>query len=98
MISRADLAPVVSLLELQPSDIGSAGSKAVHLATIGRQTDLLVPAGFVVTATGYDLFLKANRIDQMVLDELAGISPGDPKLEEVSNRLITACPCCARSG
>ncbi len=24
----------------------------------------------------------------MVLDELAGISPGDPKLEEVSNRLI----------
>lgn len=88
VITRTALAPVVSLLELQPSDIGSAGSKAVHLATIGRQTDLLVPAGFVVTATGYDLFLKANRIDQMVLDELAGISPGDSKLEEVSNRLI----------
>ncbi len=88
VIRRPELAPVVSLLELQPSDIGSAGSKAVHLATIGRQTDLLIPAGFVVTATGYDLFLKANRIDQMVLDELAGISPGDPRLEEVSNRLI----------
>jgi pyruvate, water dikinase len=88
VISRVDLAPVVPLLELQPSDIGSAGSKAVHLATIGRQTDLLIPAGFVVTATGYDLFLKANRIDQMVLDELAGLSPGDPKLEEVSARLL----------
>jgi pyruvate, water dikinase len=88
LISRADLAPVISLLKLQPSDIDSAGCKAVHLATIGRQTKLLVPSGFVVTATGYDLFLKENRIDQMVLDELAGISPGDPKLEEVSNRLI----------
>jgi pyruvate, water dikinase len=86
-ISRSALAAVVSLLELQPSDIGSAGSKAVHLATICRQTDLLIPSGFVVTATGYDLFLRKNKIDQMVLDELAGISPGDSKLGEVSNRL-----------
>jgi pyruvate, water dikinase len=88
VIIRADMNPVVSLLELQPSDIGCAGSKAVHLSTIGKKTDLLIPPGFVVSATGYELFLKANRIDQMVLDELAGISPGDPKLEEVSNRLI----------
>ena len=87
VINRETLAPIVPLQELLPSDTGSAGSKAVNLAVIGRQTDLLIPAGFVVTATGYDQFLKTNRIDQMVLDELAGISPGDSRLEEVSNRL-----------
>ncbi len=87
VITRDAIAPVVPLKEIFPSATGSVGGKAAHLATIGQQTDLTIPAGFVVTATGYDLFLQANRIDQMVLDELAGISPGDSRLEEVSARL-----------
>ena len=87
VIIREIVAPVISLKEILPAAAGSVGGKAANLATIGRQTDLMIPPGFVVTATGYDLFLKANRIDQMVLDELAGISPGDSRLEEVSTRL-----------
>ena len=41
----------------------------------------------MVTATGYDLFLQANGLDQMVLDELAGLLPGDSRIDEVSDRL-----------
>ncbi len=87
VIIREAVAPVISLKEITPAAAGSVGGKAANLAAIGRQTDLMIPPGFVVTATGYDLFLKTNRIDQMVLDELAGLSPGDSRLEEVSARL-----------
>lgn len=87
VISRVAMPAVVPLAEVLPSALGSVGGKAAHLAAIGKHTDLVIPAGFVVTATGYDLFLRENGIDQMVLDELAGISPGDSRLEEVSSRL-----------
>jgi len=87
VITRVAMPSVVPLAEILPSALGSVGGKAAHLATIGKQTYLVIPAGFVVTATGYDLFLRENGIDQMVLDELAGISPGDFGLEEVSARL-----------
>ena len=88
VITREHMASVIPLHKIPPSASGSVGGKAANLAVIGKQTDLNIPPGFVVTATGYDLFLQANRIDQMVLDELAGISPGDSRLEEVSHRLI----------
>ena len=87
VITREPLALVIPLKEISSAAAGSVGGKAANLAHIGKQTDLNIPTGFVVTATGYDLFLRANRIDQMVLDELAGISPGDSRLEEVSHRL-----------
>ncbi len=86
-ITRQTMAPVVSLQDVFPAAASSVGGKAAHLAVIGRQTEARIPAGFVVTATAYDQFLQANRIDQMVLDELAGLSPGDARLEEVSARL-----------
>jgi pyruvate,water dikinase len=79
---------VLSLTELFPAAAGSAGGKATKLATIANATGLAVPPGFVVTASGYDRFLKANRIDQLVIDELAELTPGDPLLAEVSDRLV----------
>lgn len=87
-VIRHDLPPVVSLGDLSTSAIGDAGGKAVNLARIARDTDLLVPQGFVVTVSGYELFLKANRLEQLVLDELAELSPGDSRLAEVSDRLV----------
>jgi len=87
-VIRHDLPAVMALADLPATAIGDAGGKAANLARITRETDLLVPPGFVVTAGGYDRFLKDNHLDQLVLDELAGLSPGDPRLAEVSERLV----------
>jgi pyruvate,water dikinase len=87
-VIRHDLPPVVALADLPAAAIGDAGGKAVSLARIARDTDLLVPPGFVVTVGGYDRFLKANRLEQLVLDELAELSPGDSRLAAVSDRLV----------
>lgn len=86
-VLRQDLPPVIALADLPADAIGDAGGKAVNLARIAGQTDLPVPAGFVVTAGGYDRFLKANHLEQFVLDELSALPAGDPRLEEVSSRL-----------
>lgn len=88
-VIRHDLSPLVALADLPATAAGDAGSKAANLARIARETDLLVPPGFVVTTDGYDRFLKANHLDQLVLDELAGLSPGDPRMVEVSERLVS---------
>lgn len=88
LVIRHNLPPVVALADLPATATGDAGGKAANLARIADKTDLLVPPGFVVTADGYDRFLKANHLDQLVLDELAGLSPNDPQLAEVSERLV----------
>jgi pyruvate,water dikinase len=87
-VFRHDLPYVVALADLSASAAGGAGGKAANLARIAQETDLLVPPGFVVTASGYDRYLKANNLDQLVLDEMAGLSPGDHRLGEVSDRLV----------
>lgn len=87
-VIRHDLPHVVALADLPAAAIGDAGGKAVNLARIARDTDLPVPPGFVVTVGGYELFLKANRLEQLVLDELAELSPGDSRLAAVSDRLV----------
>ncbi len=87
-VIRHDLPAVVALADVPATATGDAGGKAANLARIARETDLLVPPGFVVTAGGYDRFLKDNHLDQLVLDELAGLSPNDPQLAEVSERLV----------
>lgn len=86
-VVRHDLPPVVTLADLPADAIGDAGGKAVNLARVGQETGLMVPAGFVVTAAGYDRFLKFNRLEQFVLDELSNLPAEDSRLEEVSNRL-----------
>ena len=88
-VIRHNLPPVVALADLPATAAGDAGGKAANLARIAQETDLLVPPGFVVTAGGYDRFLKDNHLDQLVLDELAGLSPNDPQLAEVSERLVS---------
>ncbi|MDD2468207.1 MAG: PEP/pyruvate-binding domain-containing protein [Desulfobulbus sp.] len=88
-VIRHDLPAVVALADLPATATGDAGGKAANLARIAQETDLLVPPGFVVTASGYDRFLKDNHLDQLVLDELAGLSPNDPQLAEVSERLVS---------
>lgn len=85
---RDAVPPVLSLEEIPPAASGSVGGKAANLAMIARETGLSVPPGFVVTTCGYDRFLKANRLDQLVIDELAGLPPGDPRLAEISDRLV----------
>jgi pyruvate,water dikinase len=86
-VIRQDLPAVIALADLPADAVGDAGGKAINLARIAQQTGLNVPPGFVVTAGGYDRFLKANRLEQFVLDELSNLPAGDPRLEEVSSRL-----------
>ncbi len=88
-VIRHDLPAVVALADLPATATGDAGGKAANLARIAQKTDLLVPPGFVVTARGYDRFLNDNHLDQLVLDELAGLSPGHPRMVEVSERLVS---------
>ena len=88
-VNRHDLPLVAALADLPATAAGEAGGKAANLARIAHDTDLLVPPGFVITAGGYDRFLKANHLDQLVLDEWAGLSPNDPQLAEVSERLVS---------
>ena len=88
-VIRHDLPPVVALEDLPAAAAADAGGKAANLARIARESALAVPPGFVVTASGYERFLKANRLDQLVIDELAGLAPGDPQLTEVSDRLTS---------
>ena len=88
-VIRHDLPPVVALEDLPAAAAADAGGKAANLARIARESGLSVPPGFVVTASGYERFLKANRLDQLVIDELAGLAPGDPQLTEVSDRLTS---------
>ena len=38
------------------------GSKLASLAEIGRQVEFRIPAGFAITARGYDLFVKHNDL------------------------------------
>lgn len=84
---RKKLQHVEALTALPENSLHSAGGKAVNLSIIARKTALRVPPGFVVTACGFDYFLRENKLDQLVLDELAGVSPGDAGLSEVSARL-----------
>lgn len=88
-VIRHGLPFALALADVPATATGDAGGKATNLARIARETELLVPPGFAVTAGGYDRFLKANHLDQLVLDELAGLSPHDPQLTEVSERLVS---------
>lgn len=85
--TREKLHRVEALAALPENSLHSAGGKAVNLSIIARKTALRVPPGFVVTAFGFDHFLYENKLDQLILDELAGVSPGDAGLNEVSARL-----------
>ena len=86
-VAASGVAPVLSLRAAADADELAVGGKAGHLATIAAGGALPIPAGFVVTATGYHQFLKANRLDQLVLDELATLAPNDARLYEVSAHL-----------
>lgn len=85
--ATSEVAPVLSLRAAAEVDEQDVGGKAGHLATIAAGGTLPIPVGFVVTATGYHQFLRANGLDQLVLDELATLAPNDPRLYEVSARL-----------
>jgi pyruvate,water dikinase len=69
MLSR-DGALVKPLREVDKSMADLVGSKMANLAEIGRQVDFRIPGGFVITAPGYDLFIKHNdlqaEIDQRI--------------------------------
>lgn len=87
-VTVASLPPVLSLAAAAEVDATGLGGKAAHLAALADGGDLPVPPGFVVTASGYHLFLQANRLEQLVLDELATLAPDDSRLYEVSDRLV----------
>ena len=57
-----DGALVKPLREVDKNMADLVGSKMANLAEIGKQVDFRIPGGFVVTAPGYDLFMKHSDL------------------------------------
>jgi pyruvate,water dikinase len=53
---------VKPLTEVDKTMVDLVGSKMANLAEIGRQVDFRIPRGFVITASGYDLFMRHNDL------------------------------------
>jgi len=67
-------------LTLPFADIGQeqihlAGAKAVNLARIANELELPAPEGFVVTTAAFDLFLRENRLLDVIDAMLAEFDP-----------------------
>jgi len=60
----------IKLSEIEEGSIKQVGGKAVNLGFLTRK-GFNVPAGFVVTTDAYNLFIKENKLQSYILDELA---------------------------
>jgi pyruvate,water dikinase len=96
----SDLAPLTESrrsavegpLALAFPDLGSrhtdlAGAKAVNLARIKNELGLPAPDGFVVTAAGFDLFLRENHLLEPIEEMLAGYDPDEEACDTACRRL-----------
>jgi pyruvate,water dikinase len=71
---------VCNLSEVGIADVGMVGGKNASLGEMIKTLagkGIRVPGGFAVTAEGYRLFMKENKLDDFVLKTLAGLNTGD---------------------
>lgn len=72
-----------------------AGSKATNLAVIGNVLGLPVPAGFVVTAEAFRLFLERNDLNGPIDEMLGALTPEggeslDPVAASIQEKILRA--------
>lgn len=69
---------VMGLKDISREHSELCGSKMASLAEAGNQLDLSIPAGFVVTATGYRAFMEHEDLQGTVERTLQGVDKNDP--------------------
>jgi pyruvate,water dikinase len=72
---------VVPLEDCGRAMADQVGAKAANLGEIGRELHLPIPTGFVVTATGYRLFLDRNDLRSEIVRRIQ--SAGAESMEEL---------------
>ena len=66
--------------EIGMDDVKSVGGKCASLGEMTKNMGNLgirVPYGFAISTDAYDLFLKHNNLDQLIIDELSNIKYED---------------------
>lgn len=82
-----DLAPpyVLDLAEINPGQADLVGGKADRLAELGRELNLPIPPGLVITSRAFNLWLDRAGLRARIDDLLAGLDLADrAALERVS--------------
>lgn len=64
---------ILPFSELTKADATIAGGKGASLGEL-TQSGSPVPAGFVVLTAGFELFLEENRLEEKIVEQLAGVS------------------------
>ncbi|MBU0976220.1 MAG: PEP/pyruvate-binding domain-containing protein [Patescibacteria group bacterium] len=79
--------PFSKLGEVEP---GIVGTKAFNIGKV-YGIRLPVPLGFVITTHAHDHFILANRLEQMIAEELSNLDPSDSlRLESASKKIRRA--------
>ena len=88
-----DFAPpfTYSLAEIPSEGLKPAGGKAFNLATIGRDLQLPIPAGFVITTNAFYYFIEFNNLRNLIDARLARLDINSTaSLDAVSRELMAA--------
>lgn len=88
MTSTAEIA-TIRLSDPGAADPACSGGKGANLAIMAR-AGLPVPAGFVVTTSAYDEFVRRNHLTEVIDREIALLSANSSAVEAVSERLRKA--------
>jgi pyruvate,water dikinase len=83
------LSPYVLPLEECAGKTDLAGGKAANLARVATETDLPVPAGFVVTTRSFHHFIEDNGLRPLITDILNRMEPagGDAAFDDACLKL-----------
>ena len=73
--------------ELSNKDVHIAGGKGASLAEM-YNIKMPIPPGFIISARGYDYFLKKTRIDGKIKDILSRLNINDTaRLNKISKEI-----------
>ncbi len=88
-----DFAPpyIYSLAEMPSEGLKLAGGKAFNLATIGRELQMPIPEGFVITTNAFYYFIEFNNLRNLIDARLANLDINSTaSLDAVSQELMDA--------
>jgi pyruvate, water dikinase len=88
-----DFAPpfTYSLAEIPSEGLILSGGKAFNLATIGRNLQLPIPAGFVIATSAFYYFIEFNNLRSLIDDRLAQLDINSTvALDDVSHEIMAA--------
>ncbi len=88
-----DFAPpfTYSLAEIPSEGLKPAGGKAFNLAMIGRELQMPIPAGFVITTNAFYYFIEFNNLRNLIDAKLAKLDINSTaSLDAVSQELMEA--------